>query len=64
MGISDEIDDATFAIDKTTILEMKATISPRRYFPKSSFNIEILFSKSSRDNWMLVFIEDEVSIVI
>ena len=59
-----KIDDATIAIDETTTLEIKATIWPRRYFQKSSFDIKILFGKSSRDNWKLVFIEDEFSVVI
>ena len=63
-GIFDEIDDATIAIDETTILEIKATIWPWRYFQKSFLKIKILFGKSSCDNWMLVFIEDELSIVI
>ena len=45
MGISDEIDDAAIAIDEATIFEIKATIWPRRYFQKSSFNIKILFGK-------------------
>ena len=64
MSISDEIDEAAITIDETTILEVKEMIWPRRYFQKSSFNIKILFSKSSCDNWMLVFIEDEFSIII
>ena len=50
-GISgDEIVDAKIAIDETTILEIKATILPKRYFQKSSFNIKILFGKSFCDN--------------
>ena len=57
MGISDEIDDAMIAIDEMTILEIKATIWPRRFF-----RIQILFG--SCDNWMLVFTEDEFSIVM
>ena len=41
MGICDEIDDATITIDKTTVLEIKATICLKlRYFQKSSFNIK------------------------
>ena len=40
MGISDEIDDATIAIDEVTILEIKATIGPRRFF-RVSFNDRI-----------------------
>ena len=63
MGISDKIDNATIAIDETTILEIKVTIWPRRYFQKSSFNIRILFGKSSH-NSILVFIKDEFSIII
>ena len=44
------------------ILEIKATIWPRRCVQKSLFNIKILFGKTSRENWMLVFIKDEFSI--
>ena len=54
LGISNEIDDATIAIDETTILEIKAAddlISTYKIlFYKSSFNIKSLFGKSSRDN--------------
>ena len=32
MGISDEIEVATIAIDETTILEIEATILPRSFF--------------------------------
>ena len=63
MCISDEIDDATTVNDETTILDIKATIWHGRYFQKSLFNIKNLLAKSSRDHWMLVFIEDEFSIV-
>ena len=34
MAISDEIDDATIAIDETMNLEIKATIWSRRFFRK------------------------------
>ena len=40
MGISDEIDDATVAIDETTALGIKATIWPGRFFT-NHFNIKI-----------------------
>ena len=50
MGISDEIDDATIAIDEMMIVEIKVTICPRRYFQKSLFNIKILFGKTSHEN--------------
>ena len=37
MGIFDEIDDTTIAIDETTILEIKATDLTQKIFQKSSF---------------------------
>ena len=46
IGIFDEIDNPTIAVDETTILEIKVTI--RKYFPKSWFNIKILLGNSSR----------------
>ena len=64
MGIVDEIDDTTIAIDEMTILETKAMIWPRIYFQKSSFDIKIWFCKSSHDNQMVIFVKDEFSIVI
>ena len=48
MGISDKIKDVTITTDAATIL-------------KQLFDLEDF---SSRDNWMLVFIEDEFSIAI
>ena len=41
MGISDEIDDATIAINETMILDIKATILPRRFFRNNHLTSKI-----------------------
>ena len=51
MGISEEIDNATIAIDEVMILESDAVNKPTRFSRNHHLiNIQILFYKSPCDN--------------
>ena len=50
MGVSNEIDNTTIAIDETMIFEIKTMMTLEIFQKSSLINIKILFGKSSCGN--------------